>query len=355
MLNLVADYAMIIITILVFILIFGLIVFVHELGHFLVAKRTGVVVEEFAFGFPPKIFAWKRGETRYAINLLPLGGYVKLKGEDGGDKEAGSFVNKKARVRASILLAGIVMNLILSWVILTVIIILPKSVRGDGAVFVSAVLENTPAAEAGIKTGDAITKIDNLNISDGATLHSATQDKKDSSIKLNIRRNGNTIEKNIKLSDGDAPLGVATSTFSLSDISVSAYNAPVVAIQEIGRVIWGYIQFFGGIFGIGSTEVSADSVSGPVGIYGVVAQFVALGWVYVLFVTAQLSLAIAIFNLIPFPALDGGRVLFVFLKKIFKGKYITLQFEQIAHTVGFFILMGMFAIVTYRDILKLIK
>lgn len=346
---------MVIVTILIFILIFGLIVFVHEFGHFLTAKRTGVAVEEFAFGFPPKIYSRKVGETRYVINLLPLGGYVKLMGEDGTEKGPHSFISKKARVRSVILLAGIAMNFVLAWVLLTTIILLPPQYRGSGAVFVTEVLKDTSAEKAGIKVGDAIIAINDKKISDGSELHSITQTDQGKAIKLVLRRNGVESEKEITLGSGEAPLGIASSTFSLADITVSPLRAPLEAVLEIGRVFWGYCLFIGGIFGLGPTVVSVDQVSGPVGIYSVVAQFVALGWVYVLFVTAQLSLAIAFFNLLPLPALDGGRFFFVVLKKLFRGKYITLEIEQITHTVGFVILMGLFAVIAYRDILKLIR
>lgn len=346
---------MVFLTIVIFILVFGLIVFVHEFGHFLVAKKTGVAVDEFAFGFPPKIFSWKRGETVYAVNLLPLGGYVKLRGEDGGEKGPRSFMGKKARTKSAILLAGIVMNFLLAWVLLTVIIILPQQYRGNGAVFVSGVLSGTSAEKAGVKVGDAIVQINETLITDGSELKKITESNQSKTVSLKIRRNGTEHTKDVILGTGDAPLGIATSTFSLADIKISPWRAPIEAGAEIGRVFWGYCLFIGGIFGIGSTIVTADQISGPVGIYSVVAQFVALGWVYILFVTAQLSLAIAFFNLLPLPALDGGRFFFVVLKKILRGKYISLKVEQITHTVGFLVLMGLFVVIAYRDILKLIK
>ncbi|MFA6081794.1 MAG: M50 family metallopeptidase [Patescibacteria group bacterium] len=350
-----------VITLVIFILIFGLIVFVHELGHFLVAKKSGILVEEFGFGFPPKLYSRKIGETKYVINAVPLGGYVKMLGEERTSADPRSFSQQPAWVRVLISLAGVTMNLLLAWVVLSVVLWLPNSVKGSDTIFISEVMQNSAAAKAGLTAGDVISQIDDVKMSNAETLHNFTTSHKNQSVTVKIKRNGFEQTKTVTLANSDTPLGVSAGSFSLADVVHERWwQVPWQAITVIWSTIVANFQFLGslvgGIFGLKTTvAVSADQLSGPVGIFGMVAQFAAMGWVYVLLITAQLSLAVAIFNILPIPALDGGRILFILLNKIFGKKIVSEQIENIVHLTGFALLMLLFVFVTYRDILKLIK
>ncbi len=350
---------MIVLTLIIFVIIFGLIVFVHELGHFLMAKRAGIYVEEFAFGFPPRVFSWKRGQTRYAINLLPLGGYVKMKGEDVENKDPDSFAKKSTGQRALVTIAGVMMNLLLAWVLLTFLLILPSSLKGGNAIFLTQVQPNSPADQVGLKTGDIVLKGNDTQLHSSSDLQHFTAAHKGQTVTIQFRRNGKEQAKEVTLGQEDAPLGVVVSSFSLGQVAnPPLWQAPFVALRQIGNVIWANLTFIGSLVGglLGLVpNVPTDQVSGPVGIYGLVAQFVALGWVYVIMVTAQLSLAVAIFNILPIPALDGGRLLFIVLDKIFGRRLLSHQIEAVIHTIGFILLMGLFLIVTWHDIVKLMR
>jgi len=349
----------IVLTIIVFILVFGLIVFVHELGHFLMAKQYGVEVEEFAFGLPPRLIGRKKGNTLYAINLIPLGGYVRLRGENEDDVSPGSFSQKSAKSRAIILAAGVLMNLILAWLILSFLLVIPPQWKASDAVLVAQVQSGSSAEQAHVHTGDVLLKMDDLVVTSPSVLHEFTISHQGQEVTMTYRQNGIEHQKKLTLAQGDAPLGVGVVSFSLAAVPNPVWwKAPWVALSELWNILSANVVFLGGLIAglLGSAKnVSTESVSGPVGIYGLLAQFTALGWVYVLAAVAQLSLAIAVFNILPIPALDGGRILFVFINKIFGKKIISSQIEAISHTIGFGLLMLLFVIVTFRDIVRLIR
>ncbi len=350
---------MIVVTILIFILIFGLIVFIHELGHFLMAKRVGIQVEEFAFGFPPRIFAWKKGETVYAINALPLGGYVRMRGEDSEDTDPRAFGQKSALQRGLVIVAGVTMNVVLAWIVLTFILVLPASLKGGDNVLIADVVAGSPAAGAHFQAGDILLKINETTIKKPQELADFTSSHKGQTVNVTVRHQGQEQTKSVTLGSTSTPLGVSVSNFSLADVaSQPAWKAPITAIQEIWFVIKGNVMFIGSLIGglLGlAPKVSTEAVSGPIGIYGLVAQFAALGWVYLLFILAQLSLAVAVFNILPIPALDGGRLLFIVINRIFNRKLVPQRIEAIAHTIGFALLIGLFLLITVNDIVRLRK
>jgi len=350
---------MLIITIIVFVLLFGVIVFVHELGHFLAAKRAGVGVEEFAFGFPPRLISWKRGETTYAINAVPLGGYVRLLGEDQDSKDPRSFTKQSHAWQAVIVIAGVVMNALLAWIILTFLLVLPNSYKTVDALLVAQVQPGSAAEKVGIKVGDLLDTVNDTHLKDPAQLRDITHSNAGKEVTVVIRRNGREQVKQVALGQGDTPLGVGTSSFSLADLPhPSIWAAPFVALKMVGQVAVANFTFIGalisGLLGFGP-HASTDQVAGPIGIYGVIAQFTALGWPYVLMGAAELSLAIALFNILPIPALDGGRLLFILLAKFFRRRLVSHQVEGVVHTIGFALLIGLFVLVTWNDIVKLTR
>ncbi len=395
-------------TIIVFILILGLLIFVHELGHFLVARRNGIKAEEFGFGFPPRIVGiqplfdeknnlikrrliWGgkdgddineqkdlgeahekklHGGTIYSLNWLPLGGFVKIKGEDGRKKsDKDSFAGKSAWKRIKVLAAGVLMNFVLAWFLISAVLTIgaPEEVSGtnnpNSKIQIAEVVTDTPAESAGLKIGDEILK--NQISSTGAKVvlrnleetQKYIDSQKGKDIVLSIKRGKENLQIKIKpraeSPAGQGPLGIAMAETTIVSYPwyeaiwkglVSVFDLIVLMITALGGILYGLI------FGKG---VPAD-ISGPVGIAVLTKQVTTLGLVYVMQFAAILSINLGIINALPIPALDGGRILFILIEKM-KGKPVSQKVEQMIHTVGFILLLTLMALVTFRDVLKIVK
>ena len=350
-----------ILTIIVFIVILGLLIFVHEAGHFLIAKLTKVKVEEFAFGFPPRIFSKVKGETRYSINAIPLGGYVKLFGEEEQMKEKGSFMSKPVSIRIAIVVAGVVMNFILAIILMTIgfsigmtpLVSDPATMAGqkDSKVMVSFVEPDSSAAKAGITSG---------NILDGfaspSDLQNFTHKYAGQPVSVSVESSGQVKDLKITLSnDQEAPLGVGV--ISITKVKQPVWQALWTSIIEIGKVIatlfvflWDILK---NIFTTGKAGPQAEGVMGPVGLFNFTGEAIKIGWIYVLQLVALLSINLGIINILPFPALDGGKLLFLGLEGIFRRRVIRQEIENIIHMIGFAFLILLIIFITYRDILHL--
>ncbi len=356
---------MILLTIVIFIAILGLLVFVHELGHFIMAKRAGMRVDEFGFGFPPRLFGIKRGETLYSINLIPLGGFVKIMGEDGSETaDQESFSNKTGWQRFAVLIAGVTMNVILAWVLISLGFIigiptivsegeqLPHSARiKDQAVGILQVQEHTPAAEAGLKAGDVVFKINNEPVSSIDQARDLTAKNLGHENTYTIKRGNETFDKKItpraNPPEGQGPLGVALGSVGL--ISYPWYMAIYQGLLATFNLLMGTLAaFWGLILQLFHGESVSSSLSGPVGIAVLTRDVTRLGFAYLIQFTAILSVNLAIINVVPFPALDGGRILFLIIEKIRRRK-LPIQAEQIANTVGFLLLILLMIAVTVHD------
>ncbi|OGI90013.1 hypothetical protein A2911_01270 [Candidatus Nomurabacteria bacterium RIFCSPLOWO2_01_FULL_40_15] len=362
--------------ILIFLVILLVLVLVHEFGHFFSAKKFGIRVDEFGFGFPPKIFGIKRGETEYSINALPFGGFVKIFGENpdeentnGPDKER-SFINKPKWQQAIVLFAGIFANFLLAWFLFSFGLMsgLPMSTSNEikGSAFsdvnlvVVSVLPSSPAEVAGLKPWD---KIVSVKSGDGfvadinpETLKSFITYHGGQEVEIGYLRGEDVGE--IKLiptvasSGGNPAIGIAMDQIGLAKLPV------LTAFYEGGRLTWSvtkgtavglYTLILEGIRGKGSFA----SVTGPVGLVGIVGEAYKFGFAYLMSFTALISINLAIINLIPFPALDGGRLFFLLIEKI-KGSRISPGVANIANMAGFFILIALMLLVTYHDIAKLL-
>ncbi len=356
---------MILLTIVIFIAILGLLVFVHELGHFIMAKRAGMRVDEFGFGFPPRIFGIKRGETLYSVNLIPLGGFVKILGEDGSETaDERSFSNKSGWQRFAVLIAGVTMNVILAWVLLSIGLMigiptllsegeaLPKSAHlKDQAVGILQIQEHTPAAEAGLKAGDLILKVNDQPVSTIEQARDLTAQNLGKENIYQIKRGQDVFDKKItpreKPPAGEGPLGVALGSVGL--ISYPWYMAIYQGLLGTINLLVGTLVAFWGLFvQLFHGESVSGSLSGPVGIAVLTRDVTRLGFAYLIQFTAVLSVNLAIINAIPFPALDGGRILFLIVEKIRRRK-LPIQAEQIANTVGFLLLLLLMVAVTVHD------
>lgn len=370
-------------TLIIFIIILGLLVFVHEAGHFFTARKCGVKSEEFGFGFPPRICGWKKingkrkffwgkgkdeeisEDTVYSLNWIPLGGFVKIKGEEGeGAGDPDSFASQKIWKRSLIIVAGVVMNFVLAVVLLSVgfMIGLPQVVDDnmgtakitDAKIQIVDVLKGTPAAQAGLETSDTILSADSQKFSDLKPLQDYIDQKTGSTITFELQRDTQTLTKEVvpvKLAEtGRGGVGIGLIKTGLVSypwyISIwKGFAASVNLVEEIVLALWGLIT------GLIITHKVAVDLSGPVGIAVLTGHMVRMGFIYLLQFTALLSINLAIVNILPFPALDGGRLLFLLIEKV-RGKPVNSKIENSAHNIGFALLMLLIIVVTYRDVLK---
>ncbi|MDO8443617.1 MAG: RIP metalloprotease RseP [Candidatus Azambacteria bacterium] len=357
------------ISIIIFILVLGAIVLVHEWGHFIAAKKSGMIVEEFGFGFPPKIFSIKKGGTVYSLNLLPLGGFVKILGEDGGQNEnADSFSSKSVWARSLVTVSGVFMNFMLAIFLLIIgfNIGLPQIIDKDNElaaknieIQIIAVSNGSPAENAGIKMGDAVKylKIDGKNtvIGEISTLQNIIESNRGKELTINLKRGSETLEVSaiprINPPEGDGPLGIALAKTGI--ISYPWYESIWLGIKSAFSITWEIMKGFGNLFkNLLFQGRIPQELSGPVGIAVLTTQAANLGFIYLLQLVAIVSLNLTILNLLPFPALDGGRLLFLAIEKI-KGSKVNPKVENAFHSIGLVLILVLFVLLTYRDILRL--
>lgn len=355
-----------ILTLVAFLVVLTLLVFVHELGHFVAAKRAGLRVHEFGFGFPPRIFGIKKGETIYSLNAIPLGGFVKIEGEDGGSStDPKSFASRPAWVRAVILLAGVVMNLVFAAVLFAVGfgIGLPQAIPDES--IPHAIVENThiqvtgvdagsPAEVAGLKTGDEIVAYNADGLVTISDLQGKVSETRGKASEVTVIRDNE--EKQLVVTpraedvEGQGPLGIELSrvgTVSYPWYWAAWYGAKT-SVMSFGLIASSIYQLIHDAFVQG--HVNGDAFTGPVGIAVLTGQFAHQGIMYLIWFTAFLSVNLAFINVIPFPALDGGRLLFVIIEKIRRGKKVKAETENIAHVIGFGILLVLVLIITFKDV-----
>ena len=365
------------ITIIAFILILSVLVFAHELGHFWTAKKFGAKAEEFGFGFPPRLFGWKKkdgkrrffwgnGEeesedTIWSLNWIPIGGFVKIKGEDGERKaDPESFASKKPWQRGIILSAGVAMNVLLCIVCLIIAFMLgaPQIIENDDQIVkdpkiqVMSVLDNSPADSAGVTMGDVIVSIDGQFFNNTSEVQAYMAEKGDQEVVVAIERLGEQLEYKITAEliseTGNAGLGVGLVKTGI--VSYPWYKSIWLGLKGTWNMFSQIIVAFATIIKNAFTgeEVGAD-IAGPVGIAVITGRVARMGISYILQFTALLSMNLAIINFLPLPALDGGRVLFLIIEKI-RGRAVNQKVEQIVHTIGFVLLMLLIVVVTGKDI-----
>lgn len=360
------------------ILFFGVLfvlILVHEWGHFITAKKTGMRVDEFGIGFPPKLFGIKRGETEYSFNLLPIGGFVRIFGEDAaGAAEASdyerSFIARPKWAQAVVLVAGVTMNVLFAWFLFVIVLTMgiPTSVDESDAtdaarLVVAAVLPESPAAIAGIPVGTTITGLssgaDTLSKATPSEFREFTEQHPNQPLTLSYDVNGEarTTEVTpvvglIKEEPEQAAVGVSLSL-------VEHVRSPFYEALWLGAVMTydSTITIAGSIITLlaQTFTLSADlsQVAGPVGIVGLVGDAASFGLASLLLFTAAISLNLAVINMLPFPALDGGRLLFVAIETITR-RPINPKWVLRLNTVGFVLLLALMVAVTWNDVAKLL-
>ncbi len=350
------------VSILIFILVLSILVLVHELGHYIMAKRAGVWVEEFGFGLPPRIFGKKIGETIFSLNALPFGGFVKLHGEsteDGVSDPKRAFLNKSKRQRIGIVIAGVVMNFLLAIFAFMIVYSFSGIPRDTGHLKVMDIAADSPAQKAGIVVGDEITKVgkDSISTSDGFI--SKVGLVKGRNTPFEIKRGDSVIKVQMTPREtppqGQGPLGVTVST-------VEIYFPPVWQRPFYG-IYYGFKEaiFWGKTIGLGLWDLATnifngkagEQVAGPVGIFAVTTEAAKSGVLTLINFVGILSVNLAVLNILPFPALDGGRLLFIGIEALI-GKKVLPKVESAIHTAGMILLLLLFLAITIGDVKKLI-
>lgn len=353
------------------IILFALIIFFHELGHFIAAKWARTRVDEFGIGFPPRLFGKQFGETLYSVNLLPLGGFVKIFGEDDGNpNDPCNFASKHIGIRALIIAAGVFMNIFFAFLLYTGghMVGLPTTIESDELaarardvrVQIIEVAQDSPASIAGLRAGDAIV---GMRAGEEIIAIVHTQDVREfvsrhtgEEVTLEIAR-GSERQDIAATPRSDPPAGqgaIGIAMVRTGIISYPIWEAPLrgaeTTVGTLGALAEGFKRMFSGLFASGRI---AGDVSGPVGIARMAGEIGDLGLVYLIPFAAFLSLNIAILNVVPFPALDGGRLLFLLIEFV-KRSPVDRRLEHVIHMIGFAILLLLMLAITFRDVERLL-
>lgn len=328
------------------ILVFGLIVLFHELGHFSVAKFVGIKIHEFAIGMGPRLFKYIKGETEYSIRILPIGGYVKMEGEDEVSNDQRSFGKKTVGERIAVIFAGAFMNFILAIILFTIIF---YNVAGTPTTTISEIINDSPAEIAGIQKNDKILSINDKTVEDWESLVHAINTSEGKTLKISLLRNNKTIETVV-----EPKLDEASNRFMIG-ITPNTEKSLIVAIKgslmQTKMIIVEMFNFFKGLI---TRKATTTDVVGPVGIISLVGQASRDGMYNVLFLAGLISVNLGFVNLLPIPALDGSRILFLIFE-LFRGKPVDPEKEAYIHMIGLALLMLLMIMVTYKDILTLFE
>ncbi len=326
------------------VIVFAVLIFVHELGHFVTAKAFGVKVNEFALGMGPVLLKKQVGETQYSLRLVPIGGFCAMEGEDEDSDDDNAFNKKAAWQRGIILAAGSLMNVALTIVILSVLLFSAGYPTNE----IREVSPESPAAAAGIIPGDEIRAINGSDIKEWDDIYTVIGSlQPGTDISVSIERNGQPMTlqtETAESEDGRTIIGVLPVT----------EKKPLTAIEDGFRSTWMMTVAMADILKqLFAGDVAASDLTGPVGIVYLVGDSAKMGVQYVAYLAALISLNLAMINLLPFPALDGGRLLFLAVRKI-TGKAITDDIEANIHRAGIILLLALMVYVTWHDILRFI-
>ncbi len=356
-------------TVIIFLIILSVLVLIHEAGHFFVAKFFKIKVEEFGFGLPPRVFGIKYGETLYSLNWLPIGGFVKLYGEDEAGAGSINIKNKNEKIkdisraffarpiwqRALVVVAGVFMNFALAVVILSVLFSVVGVTIGGDKVVVTDVINGAPAQQAGLRVGDTIEYIGNVKITNPNQLVDITKQHLGEKLKIRIKDKGLKI-KDLEVTPrkvypaNQGPMGVAISQ-NIINVKYPWYKAPFVGVQEALRQSYaigsGLVSVVYNLFSKGAVP---QGVAGPVGIAQLTGLFCSNISTCLSF-TGLLSLNLAILNILPIPALDGGRFLFILIEAVTRRK-VNQKVESYAHAIGMVLLLTLIALITIHDLIR---
>ncbi|MGI6113742.1 MAG: RIP metalloprotease RseP [Mahellales bacterium] len=332
-------------TIIIAIIFLGILIIFHELGHFITAKRVGIKVEEFAIGMGPKILSFKKGETAYSLRILPIGGYVKMMGEDTKSDDKRAFNNQKVWKRFTVLSAGSIMNFILAVIFITIIVYNVGVVASP--LEIEKVYENTPAQRAGLRANDKIISVEGTRVDTVNQLEQLINENRGDSIEIKVLRDNK--ERDIILTLEPRATGQPMLSFKIEKVSVfQAIGQGVKQVISIIRLmIVTLVMLIRDLF----AGQAVEGVMGPVGIIGEIGKAAKQGMLQLLWLGALLSINLGIINLVPFPALDGSRLVFLLVEGA-RGKPIDQDKEGLIHFAGFIILIALMIFITYNDITR---
>lgn len=376
-----------IITIIVFLVVLSVLVLFHEFGHFYSARKLGIKIDEFGLGFPPRVFGfyknnsgrwkikWGRGKIKdcsdvvYSVNAIPIGGFVKIKGEDGQSRQdKDSFASQKIWKRLIVVSAGVFMNVVLAWILISIGLMIgfPQAVDGglsfsekvkmsDKKVQIVEVLPGSPAEISGLKSLDVVLSIDDKKINSGDDVQNFINTSQEAKIK--IERAGE-IKDVAVLPEFREDLSRSVIGISIADTATVRYPwylALWEGFKATGIFLWTILStFYIVIKNLIVGQSAGVEVAGPIGIANLTGQMAKMGIIYLIQFTALLSLNLAIINFFPFPALDGGRFIFLLIEKI-KGSPVKQEIEAIIHNSGFALLMLLFVWITLKDLIGLFR
>lgn len=353
-------------TLIVFVLILSLLIFVHEFGHFITAKKLGIKVEEFGFGLPPKLFGKKIGETVYSVNALPIGGFVRLYGEDGeGRKKATespkkAFYGKSIKVRLAVLVAGVTMNLFLGIVCFSFLYLKLGIPTQTDTVSVIEITKDSPAEVAGLVKDEVIYQINGEKITSSKQFIDTTKELSGEEIVLTVGKESATrqivIIPRANPPPGEGPLGVVISDTQMK--RYPWYQMPYLVVREgfkealswSGNILLSLKTMVMGIVLHGKLP---EDISGPIGIYQITGQATQAGWLAVIQFMGILSINLAVLNILPFPALDGGRIMFLGYEAI-THRRVKPRIELLINNIGMATLLLLMGLITINDIVKLV-
>ncbi|MFH1712468.1 MAG: RIP metalloprotease RseP [Patescibacteria group bacterium] len=359
-----------ILTIFTFLVLLSVLVLAHEWGHYFTAKKIGAKVEEFGLGFPPRIFAWKgKKGMLWSINWIPIGGFVRIKGESGEDRQdENSFGYKSIPARAIVLFAGVFMNLVLAAVLLSIGYLAgtPAVTEGevskfasisDRAITITQVLPDSPADLTGIEPGDEVVSINGVVYEYGEEARDALAVEDETKIvSMQVWRNGETLDLELTPAyvEEIERFGIGVAILETGIVRYPIYIAPVKGVETTvyftKEIV---VAFYNIIKGLVVGQGPGVEISGPVGIAVITGEVAQMGIIYLIQFAAILSVNLAIINILPFPALDGGRIAFLAYEAI-RRKPASPKFEAIVHNIGFIILILLVVLVTYKDIIGLL-
>ncbi|HIT53028.1 MAG TPA: site-2 protease family protein [Candidatus Fimivicinus intestinavium] len=337
--------------ILIAILFFGLMIFIHELGHFTVAKLSGIRVNEFAIGMGPKLLSFGKGETTYSLRLIPMGGYVQMEGEDEASEDERAFNKKPVWKRFLVVLAGAVMNILLGLVLVAILITQQDLV---GTTQIAGFYENASSQASGLQAGDVITHINGTSVWSDRDISFLMARDKDGVIEFTVERDGKTVDlKNVQFATQQVE-GQTVITFDFVIIGEphTVWNVLKTSFLEtasMARLVWlSLFDLVTGRFGL-------SDLAGPVGTVSVIAEATTSGgFLNALSLMAFITVNIGVFNLLPIPGLDGGRLLFLVIEGI-RRKPVNPKREGMIHAIGLVLMFALIAVVTFNDILRLIR
>ena len=337
-------------TILLSILIFGVIILIHELGHFLVAKSMGVSIPEFSIGMGPELFHFDRGETQYTLRLLPIGGYVAMEGEEEESDNQGAFCKKKPWQRLLVMVAGAAMNLILGLILMLVMVSARPVITSTQVAYFD------PAAVSSekLQLGDEILSVNGYRVHTSNDLIYAFVDVGQEPVQIKVRRDGKVVELT------DVPFAyeeVEGQTIVKLDFKVQGLEkTPLRVLRESWYMTTGVVKQVWTSFGkLITGQFQMNQLSGPVGVSQIIGQVAATkDYTNIIMLTAFITINIGVFNLLPLPALDGGKIFFLLIEML-RGKPVPAKYEGYVHAAGMVLLMGLMLFITFNDIIKLVR